>query len=243
MRRGHVSQLAVVLGYVLAVCAFTWPLPLHLGTHFTGDPGGDTGVYVWNQWVFHQELIEGHNPLATGKILSLTSRVDLTQHNYTPFLNALALPLIPLVGVVASFNVVFLIVSVLNALAMYGLARRVTPATRFEAWLAGMAFAWSPLMIARTTGHFSIFAAAALPAFLWCLVNAEQSRSTRDAVLVGLCMAWAAFSDAYFGIYCVLIAVVYLGAQTIRITRNERTAPRAWRWLLDLSIVCVGGLI
>src|SRR5688500_20361263 len=76
MRRGHASRLAVVLGYVLAACAFTWPLPLHLGTHFTGDPGGDTGVYVWNQWVFHQELVEGRNPLTTEKILSLTARSE-----------------------------------------------------------------------------------------------------------------------------------------------------------------------
>lgn len=117
MRRARASQLAVVLGYVLAASAFAWPLPLSLGTHFTGDPGGDTGVYVWNQWVFHQELTTGHNPLATEKILSLTTRVDLTQHNYTAFLNLLALPLISWLGIVTSFNVVFLMVSALNALA------------------------------------------------------------------------------------------------------------------------------
>ena len=71
MRRAFAPRLAVVLGYVLATLAFSWPLPINLGTHFTGDPGGDTGVYVWNQWVFHQELINGHNPLATEKILAL----------------------------------------------------------------------------------------------------------------------------------------------------------------------------
>src|SRR6187402_1388853 len=98
--------LVVLLGYVLAAMAFTWPLPLHLSTHLTGDPGGDAGVYVWNQWVFHQEIIEGHNPLSTGKILSLTDRVDLTQHNYTAFLNLLSLPLIAPLGVIAAFNVV-----------------------------------------------------------------------------------------------------------------------------------------
>src|SRR5687767_4513634 len=195
MRRARASQLAVVLGYVLAASAFTWPLPVFLGTHFTGDPGGDTGVYVWNQWVFHQELTTGHNPLATEKILSMTSKVDLTQHNYTAFLNLLALPLISWLGVVTSFNVVFLLVSVLNAVMTYGLVRRVTSANRWEAWLAGLLFAWSPAMIARTTGHFSLVAAAALPAFLWCLVNAERTRSPRDSALAGLCMAWAALSD------------------------------------------------
>jgi len=243
MRRAHASQLAVVLGYVLAALAFSWPLPLHLGTHFTGDPGGDTGVYVWNQWVFHHELTTGHNPLATERILSLTNRVDLSQHNYTAFLNLLALPLISWLGVVSSFNVVFLGVCVLNAVVVYGLARRVTGATRWEAWLAGLVFAWSPVMIARSTGHFSLVAAAALPAFIWCLVNAERSRSGKDAALVGLCMAWAALSDAYYGVYCLMIAALYVAASLLRVRRTARSAPRPWVWLVDVLIVCCGGLI
>jgi hypothetical protein len=244
MRRAFASPLAVVLGYVLAASAFTWPLPLHLGTHFTGDPGGDTGVYVWNQWVFHQELTTGHNPLATEKILSLTSRVDLTQHNYTAFLNVLALPLISPLGIVAAFNGVFLLVCVLNALMAYGLIRRATGATRFEAFLGGLVFGWAPAMVARSTGHFSLVAAAALPAFLWALVNAERSRLTRHAALVGLCMAWAAFSDAYYGIYCLMIAILYVAATLIRVTRSARAAhARPWVWLLDVLIVCFGGLI
>jgi hypothetical protein len=234
---------AVVLGYVIAASAFTWPLPLHLGTHFTGDPGGDTGVYVWNQWVFHRELIEGNNPLATEKILSLTSRVDLTQHNYTAFLNLLALPLITTFGVVASFNLVFLFVTVLNALCAYGLARSATGATRGEAFLGGLLFAWAPAMVARTTGHFSLVAAAALPAFLWCLIRAERSRLARDAALVGLCMAWAALSDAYYGVYCLMIAILYVAATMLRITRADKPVARPLIWLLDLLILCLGGLV
>src|SRR4030095_101330 len=153
MRRAVAPPLAVVLGYVLAALAFSWPLPIHLATHLTGDPGGDTGVYVWNQWVFHEELVTGHNPLATEKILALTSRVDLTQHNYTAFLNMLALPLISRLGVIASFNVVFLAVCVLNAVMMYGLARRVTAANRWEAWLARLGFGLVAAVLRTTSGH------------------------------------------------------------------------------------------
>ena len=244
MRRAIAPRLAVLIGYVFAAVAFTWPLSLHFSTELTGDPGGDTGVYVWNQWVFYQELIAGHNPLTTEKILALSGpAVDLTQHNYTAFLNLLALPFISWLGVIAAFNLVFLLICVLNGVAMYGLARRVTAATRWEAWLAGLLFAWSPAMVARTTGHFSLVAAAALPAFMWCLVNAERSRSMRDAALVGVCMAWAALSDAYFGIYCVLIAVLYVVASLLKITRPARATPPARGWLLDLLIVCLSGLI
>jgi hypothetical protein len=216
---------------------------MNLGTHFTGDPGGDTGVYVWNQWVFHEELTTGHNPLATEKILSLSSKVDLTQHNYTAFLNLLAFPLISWLGVVASFNVVLLAVCALNALAAYGLIRRATTANRFEAWLGGLVFAWAPAMVARSTGHFSLVAAAALPAFLWCLINAEASRSARDAALLGLCMAWAALSDAYYGVYCLMIAILYVAATLLEVRRPVRSSRPLWVWLLDVLIGCFGGLI
>lgn len=237
-------RLAVFLGYICVAIVFSWPLPWHLSTHLTGDPGGDTGVYVWNQWIFHQELVTGHNPMTTEKILSLSSpAVDLSQHNYTAFLNLLALPLISPLGAVTAFNLVFLLMCVLNALALYGLARHATTATRGEAWLAGLVFAWSPAMIARSTGHFSLVAVAALPAFVWCLMRAERSRAPRDAALVGLCMAWAAFSDAYFGIYCLLIGILYIAAQLVRFTRTSKPGPRAWKWLLDVSIIGLGGLV
>ena len=124
MSRSIAARAAIVGGYVLAACLFTWPLVLHLGTHFTGDPGGDTGVYVWNQWVFHQEVVAGHNPLKTEKILALSGGpADLTQHNYTAFLNVLALPLIEPFGLIAAFNLVFLLACVLNGVAAYRLAR------------------------------------------------------------------------------------------------------------------------
>ena len=92
----------IVVGalYLIVALAFLWPLPLHMGTAFTGDPGGDTGVYVWNQWVFQHETGARHNPLKTDQILSLSAPADLTQHNYTAFLNLLALPLLPWLGVV-----------------------------------------------------------------------------------------------------------------------------------------------
>ncbi len=244
MRRKQASQLAVVLGYVLVASAFTWPLPVQLGTHLTGDPGGDTSVYLWNQWVFHKEFLRGNNPFGTELILSLTERIDLSQHNYTVFLNLLALPLISWFGVVTSFNLVYLFTSILTSLMTYGLARAVFTVTRVEAFFVGAVFAWSPVLVARSTGHFSLAAAAPLPAFIWALVRAEQNRTPGNAALVGLCMAWAALCDAYYGVYCVMITVLYGATIAVRVTRATEPAPRrAWVWLLDVLIVCFGGLV
>ncbi len=242
LRRGF-PRIGVVLGYVLASIVFTWPLLPNLRTAFTGDPGGDTGVYVWNQWVFQHEALERHNPLTTEQILSLTERVDLSQHNYTAFLNLLALPAINWLGVVATFNLVFLIATVLTALATYALARHVTSATRAEAWLAGLAFGWSPVLVARTTGHFSLVAAAPVPAFILCLIRADRSRRSVDAALAGLCMAWAGFCDVYYAIYCLIIAGGYLASRVVRVGFATTAAPAMGRWVLNILIVSVSGLI
>ena len=79
--------------YLLAL-AFSWPLTLRLGTHLTGPADGDTGVYIWNQWVFQRELLERHRlPLFTTEIFSLTRPANLSLHNYTLFQDLVALPL------------------------------------------------------------------------------------------------------------------------------------------------------
>lgn len=238
------ARLAVVVGYLAVALAFSWPLPAALGSAFTGDAGGDTGVYVWNQWVFqHEAFVQGRNPFTTGQILSLTERVNLSQHNYTTFLNLLALPLMPVFGVVATFNIVYLATTVLTAVCTYLLARRVAGVSRMEAWLAGLLFSWSPVLVARSTGHFSLVAAAPLPAFLLALIRAERSRRPRDAALAGISMAWAAMCDVYYGVYCLLIAAFYLAAHVIAAQRQPRHTRVPFVWMLDVGLVCVTGLI
>ena len=57
-------------------------------------------------------------------------------------------------------------------------------------------------------------------------------------------MAWAALSDAYYGVYCLMIAILYVAATLIRVTRSApATGLRPWTWMLDVLIVCLAGLI
>src|SRR5687767_5594169 len=104
-----------IFGYLVLALAFAWPLPLYLSTHLTGSPEGDTGVYVWNQWVFHREILTHHtSPYFTDRIFSMSGRADLTLHNYTALANLLALPLLTSVGVVPTFNLVYLFLTALS---------------------------------------------------------------------------------------------------------------------------------
>ena len=234
-----------VLGYVVLALVFSWPLPLHLTTHLTGSPEGDTGVYVWNQWVFHHEVLHHRaSPYSTDRIFSMTGRADLTLHNYTAFANLLALPLLTSFGIVTTFNLIYLFMTVLSGYAMFLLARAIVAGSDVEAWLAGVIFAWSPMLVTRGAGHFSLVAAAPLPLFVLLLIRAHNHPRLRDGAGLGLMVALAFAADVYYAVYCVLLAATYIAWHVIRVER--RSAPcggRKVRRAIDIMILLVGVLV
>ena len=231
-----------MLGYLLLACTVTWPLPLRLNTHLLGSPEGDTGVYVWNIWIFRHELIRhARLPIATDHVFAYTGGADFSLHNYTPIAGLFALPLIGPLGVVAAYNVVLILFVALSGAAMYLLARRLGLAPPW-AWLAGAVFAASPALIARTTAHLSLVTAAPLPLFLWALLRTLESRRVRDAILVGAIVALATYADAYYGIYCALMGAFVVAARFLRWSRGPATTPRITR-LIDVLIAVLAAIV
>jgi hypothetical protein len=217
-------RLTALAGYGLLALAFTWPLLLHLDTHLTGPIGGDTGVYVWNQWLFRHEVLNEHLPLFTREIFALMRPANLSLHNYTIFQDLLALPLIDILGVVMTFNVVYLLMIVITGYATFGLVCHVT-GRPFESWLAGALFSWSPYLVTRGMGHFSLVAAAPLPVFALLLLKCEERPNVGNAVALGATVCWAATTDPYYAVYCVMLACIFVAVQAIRFARNPMRCP------------------
>jgi hypothetical protein len=241
----RLARLAtVVAGYAAVACGTTWPLPRQLRTHLLGDPFGDLGIYVWNLWIFRHELIDhGRLPFSTDHIFGYTGGADFSLHNYTPIAGLLALPLMDRVGVVATFNLVFLALVVLAALGVFVLARRLGLGPG-PAWCAGALFVASPAFGARETAHLSLINAAPLPLFLWALLRTMDSRRAADALLVGALAAAAAYSDAYYGVYCALMGSFVLAWHAFRVSRPASVAPRpGLAAVLNAAIACLLGLM
>jgi hypothetical protein len=245
VRRPHVQLLFASCAYALVAVFANWPLPVHLSTHVTGTPSGDTGIYVWNLWVFHHEAVHNHHlPFLTGTILSMAPPIDLSLHNYTTFANVLALPFVHRLGVVTTFNLVYLALVVLTASAMFVLLRSLLPDRAREAWVGGLLFGFCPALVARSTAHFSLVAAAPLPIFILALMRAERTGSWRWAAVTGCVVAWAAFCDVYYGIYCLLIAACRFATRIVRLTRIAEPRPRSGMLhTLDLLMAVITGLI
>ena len=234
--------VAAVAAYAGVALAFFWPLPLHLTTKLTGPVGDDTGVYVWNLWHFRHQVLGGKPPFFTDVVLSLTQGTDLSLHNYTTFANILALPLIPLFGLTATFNIICIGLTILTAVCTYLLALH-TIGRAPEAWLAGAAFAFSPVLITRSTGHFSLVAAAPLPVFMLCLLNAGRTRNLWWGWGAGATMAWAVTCDPYYGIVCILAAACFLCVEWLRVRPRAAARTTGIALGIDLLAVCVAGFV
>src|SRR5688500_14499701 len=244
MRTGHCRvHVYALLAFAAVAVLFTWPLAAHLDSRLTGGTGGDTGVYVWNQWVFRHELRDNGNfPYFTETLFGASRPAHLSLHNYTRFQNLIATPLMRAFDVVTTFNLVYLLMTVLTGWGAFLLARRVAGRVP-EAWLAGLLFAWSPFMTTRGMGHFSLVAAAPLAIFLLILIRADGHERLRDAVALGATMAWAASTDVYYGIYCLLLGAIFLAARVVSIEPSPRAGhSHAVRWGLDVLILCVGAI-
>ena len=212
---------ALVPAAFLAIAALLlWPLPLHLGTALPGDPTGDVGVYIWNLWIFRHEFLDhARLPLSTDHVFAYSGSADFSLHNYTPLAGLLGLPLMAVLGVVSTFNVVLMLVVAASGWATYGLARSLG-LSRIASFAAGALFIATPVITAREVAHLSLVSAAALPLFVWALRRVLVSARLRDAVLVGVIVAVATYSDAYFGVYCVLMGLLLLGWQFVTVTFN-----------------------
>jgi hypothetical protein len=235
---------AALLGYVCVAVLFAWPLPLHFGTGLPGTPSGDTGVYVWNLWVFrHEIVVHGRFPFFTGEIISGSPVVPLTLHNYTTAANLIAFPLIPVFGVVATFNLLMLFSVALSAYVMF-LFLRHRVGDDPAAWVGGLLFGFSPYMVARQMAHFSLVQAAALPAFALLLYRFRIGQPTlRGAVAGGAIVAWAFLSDPYYAVYCVLMGMFLLGWEALAVSGTKARAPMLLRAALDGALICVTGLV
>ena len=234
----------MLASYLVVSALQAWPLPLHLTTHLTGSPDGDAGVYVWNTWVFQHELAAGHwLPLSTQTVLPLNGPTDLSLHNYTIFADLLALPLQPIFGTIAAFNLIYLLNVALAGLGMFYLARRLTGRVA-ESWLAGLLFMCSPFLAARGDGHYSLVAAAPLPFFVCVFERWWAQRRIRDAFLVSLVVAWAAGCDPYYAVYCVMLAAAVLGRHLLRVQlMPERWRALRVRWALDATLAVLAALM
>jgi hypothetical protein len=235
-------HLLVAAAYAAVALAFAWPLHAHLGDALPGPIAEDTGVYVWNLWLFRHQIVAHHQlPFATVDILSLAPPVPLALHNYTTLADVIAFPILPVLGTVATFNVLMLASGVLSAYAMFLFARRAV-ADDAGAWIAGLVFGFSPYMSARMVEHFSLVQTAPLVLFAFFFDRVRTAPTSGAAAALGASLAAAFLCDPYYAVYCLLMAAFAIAYSAV--TLRPAPAVEAGRQrLLNTAIAITAAVV
>lgn len=189
----------------------------------TGDPAstmscqcGDPSLSLWfTQWV-PWSIGHLHNPLLSNAIYAGQGGADTL--NTAVLLPPLVVsPITVVFGPIAAFNLLVLLVPVVNGWSMFVFLRKVTGFLPGQ-WIAATLYAFSPYVVTNLPfGHFNIDLLFFPPLTLWCLHDLLIARKHRP-LSIGV------------GLGALVIVQFFAGPELLAMTAL-------------LSLFCAGGLV
>jgi hypothetical protein len=203
MRKGVPHIVALLLYGMLAVLA-TWPLALHMESHFPGAPGEwsqDVWQQVWNVWWVREALVVRHTNPYTTEMLFYPQGASLYLHSLNLPLGLIGMVLLPFVDIVTAYNVLTLLLLVVPAYGVFLLARHAVGPGRgtiAAALVAGSMVLCSPHRLVNMRGaQLAILSDYGVPLILLAVLIALERRTWRMAALAAGAMLLAGLSKWY----------------------------------------------
>ncbi len=241
--RAYVLSAAGYLGLAVVVLWHVWS---HHPTTTTTCGCGDTSLFTWFiAWPAHA-LSQASNPLYSTAMFA-PSGVNLLSNTGEVGLGVMLAPVTWWFGPIASLNVALTLSPVLSALSLFALLRRWvswSPA----AFIGGLAYGFSPLIIiGLTDGHLMVTMAAIPPLIVACLDEIfvrQARRPLATGALLGLLVTVQFFVGTEILVITALatgIGLVVVLAMALRhrerFRRHRRYAATALASAAAVSVV------
>jgi hypothetical protein len=190
--------------YIPLALLFTWPLVARFSTQLAGDHG-DSWQNLWNIGWIGRSLWHLKNPFYTHDLWHPSGTTLVFQTFDLP--DAIwSAPLIPLIGLKATYNLVVLGTYIFSGWSMFLLGRGLG-ASRPAAFFAGAAYTFSTYHFGHALGHLHILAMQWVPLFVLAWWRVLETRGWRWAAAGGLFLALSALSSWYYLLNSFLIAL------------------------------------
>jgi hypothetical protein len=184
---------------------------------------GETSTNLWNLWWFRYALVNLHQSPFNCTFVFYPFGANLWYHTLAPLPAVVGALLQPLVGLVATGNVLVLASFLTSGLAAAALARHLG-ISRGAAVLAGSVYAFSPAVLAHLyVGHFELLWTCFMPATLLMFLRLAEPGCRRPwtlATLLGVLLVAATYTSAYYAVYSVeliCVAAVVRWRQVVRV--------------------------
>ncbi len=208
--RYHVAVLGL---YLLLTIILTYPLVLHFTTHVPGD-GSDDPALVWNLWWVKHALVDlGANPFDCPFMFHPIG-IDLTFYTLTIVNGLSSVPLQPIVGLVATSNLILFASFVLSAYGAYLLVKYLLPSEAHAVvpFISGLIYAFSSnRLIYASLGQFNIASTQWIPFYVLFLIKTHRQPSRlRYLLLAGIFLLLNGYSELTYASFLIIFTAIYL---------------------------------
>lgn len=200
-----------LLLYLVLTLIFSWPLALHLGDSVIRVRSGDVWQNLWNIWWVAHALFDLHtNPFHTS-LLYYPDSPTLYLHALYPLAGIVSSPFQWLFGLVASFNLLVILLITLSAFCAYLLGRYLELSVG-AALLAGTVFAYSPIISSQLDqGQLEQISPLWLPLFILFFLRTMRTpnfgrKFWLNCAATGFCFLLTALTTWYYALDLILFS-------------------------------------
>lgn len=216
--------------YVLLGIAVLHPLIAHLSSHILADdafiePGrSDAYNFVWTYWWIQKSALAGHNFYHCSWVMP-PNGADLYFHTHVILPTLLTLPLGILLGPVAGYNCMIILMLSAGACVYYSFLRHSFALRQTTSFIGGVLFGFCPYFVFKTHAHVNLIGGAFWGGCLAILVHAyvRNGFGWRRGLFFSSCL-WATFWTSFVEFFALLIlcvVVVFVFEVTARIRNIE----------------------
>jgi hypothetical protein len=205
VRRPWAREVAVLVAYLAAGVAATWPL----ATYITGrlPASRDVAIYVWDMWWVAHQISHLHNPWST-TYLAAPAGLQLGYHTLVPLLGVLMAPVTLAFGPSAAYNLLVIVLPGLACYAMYRAARLWLP-TLTGAIAAGAFFGLSGMLTYQAWYHVNIaYGTVFLPLTLEAAVRLRRNPTIGQGVVLGIVLGASVLVNQESAVMALILAVL-----------------------------------
>ncbi|MHB8120313.1 MAG: hypothetical protein ACYDHX_16600, partial [Methanothrix sp.] len=195
----------ILLVYTILSIIFTYPVAFSINKI---PGGGDAWWFIWDFWSFKKAVINLSDPYYTMDIFHPTG-VSLAFSEVSPFNAIISIPLQHLFGLIATYNIIWILTFILSGFGTYLLVKYLTTNTK-AAFLSGLIFMFCPYHFAHALGHMNLTAIEWIPFYVLFLIKMTRENKKTNAFYAAFFLVLTAMTSNYYLVYMFSFTLLYI---------------------------------
>jgi len=168
---------------------------------------GDAEIFFWDLWWIKYALLVLHTNPGLTTFIFYPNTVNLLSGDSGPVNGLISLPLQGLIGLIGSYNALYLFSFVMSGVGTYMLVRYLG-CSRSAAFLAGAIFAFAPYRFAHSFGHFNLLTTEWIPFSVLYLLKAIRESRRVHFILACVFFFMTLYTEVYYALYLAILSAI-----------------------------------